>query len=150
MKEKENLRHFDTSGYPVDRRNLHSMAKAKVVGKFKDTCDGRAAREFVGLRAKMYSLYISRHDKKPKMTAKGVKRGFVKKHIRHHMYVRTLKTRKLEHAKYRSFRSVRHNIYTIEQRKVSLSAFDDKRFILSDGVSTLAYGHCDIGKAGFK
>ena len=28
--------------------------------------------------------------------------------------------------------------------KIALSAFDDKRYILNDGVSTLAYGYCDI------
>ena len=32
----------------------------------------------------------------------------------------------------------------ITQNKVALSPFDDKRYILSDGITTLAYGHKDI------
>jgi hypothetical protein len=36
------------------------------------------------------------------------------------------------------------NVYTINQTKVALSNFDDKRFILNDGYSTLAYGHYQI------
>ena len=28
--------------------------------------------------------------------------------------------------------------------KVSLSCFDDKRYVLNDGVKSLAYGHKDI------
>ncbi len=35
-------------------------------------------------------------------------------------------------------------VYTIEQTKVKLSNFDDKRFILNDGYSTLAHGHYRI------
>ena len=39
-----------------------------------------------------------------------------------------------------------HRMYTYEINKVSLSAFDDKRYILADGINTLAYGHKDIPK----
>ena len=42
------------------------------------------------------------------------------------------------------FRNFAHQIYTVQGKKVSLSAFDDKRYILEDGVETLAYGHRDI------
>ena len=41
-------------------------------------------------------------------------------------------------------RSHSHEIYTEEINKVALSADDDKRIILEDGVSTLAYGHYKI------
>ncbi len=33
------------------------------------------------------------------------------------------------------------DVYTINQTKIALSNFDDKRYILDDGYSTLAYGH---------
>jgi len=39
------------------------------------------------------------------------------------------------------FRSHKHNIYTEKVNKVALSADDDKRVILDDGIHTLAYGH---------
>ena len=41
-------------------------------------------------------------------------------------------------------RSRKHEIFTEEINKVALSANDDKRFILPDGVHTLAFGHWRI------
>ena len=40
-------------------------------------------------------------------------------------------------------RSFDHDIHTINVRKISLSAYDDKRFIQDDGISSYAYGHHD-------
>ena len=45
--------------------------------------------------------------------------------------------------KMKSIRSDRHQIKSYEINKVSLSPFDDKRYILDDGISSLAYGHKD-------
>ena len=35
---------------------------------------------------------------------------------------------------------------TYEINKISLSCFDDKRFVLNDGIHTLAYFHKDLKK----
>ena len=40
--------------------------------------------------------------------------------------------------------SKNHNLGTYETNKISLSCFDDKRYILKNGINTLAYGHKDI------
>ena len=40
--------------------------------------------------------------------------------------------------------SKHHNLGTYEANKRSLSCFDDKRYILKNGINTLAYGHRDI------
>ena len=40
----------------------------------------------------------------------------------------------------------KHKIGTYEINKISLSCFDDKRFVLDDGVHTLAYFHKDCNK----
>ena len=37
-----------------------------------------------------------------------------------------------------------HVLYTIETRKRGLCAFDDKRYLLADGIHSLAFGHRDI------
>ena len=126
---------------------MQSDINKKKVGKFKDECDGKAAREFVGLRSKMYSLLVGKDD--AKKTAKGIKRSFVKHHVKHDMYLHTLQSKTCTKAKFRTFRSSKHTVNTVELTKVCLSAFDDKRFILPDGVTTLAYGHCDIGRVHY-
>ena len=38
-------------------------------------------------------------------------------------------------------------LYTMEMNKVSLSAYDDKRYILDDGITSYAYGHYKTLKA---
>ena len=40
----------------------------------------------------------------------------------------------------------KHKIGTYEIDKIPLSCFDDKRFLLDDGVHTLAYFHKDCNK----
>ena len=37
-----------------------------------------------------------------------------------------------------------HEIGTCDLNKISLSCFDDKRYVLGDGINTLAYSHKDI------
>jgi len=41
-------------------------------------------------------------------------------------------------------RSHMHDVYTEEVNKVALSAEDDKRVIMEDGIHTLAYGHYSL------
>jgi hypothetical protein len=130
---------LDTSGYPRDHP-LFSAVNAKVIGKMKDECNGKASLEFVGLRAKMYSL-LTYDDSMAKRTAKSIKKPCVAKHLRHDMYLRMLREKTIEHAKYRLFRSRAHKTETVEYSNVALCAYDDKRFVLDDGVATLAYGH---------
>ena len=142
MQEYSDL--LDTSGYPQSHP-LYSIKNKKIIGKMKDGCNGEPPLEFVGLRAKMYSLLT--HDPSMiKRTAKGIKRRYVSKHVRHEMYLRTLRNRTIEHAKYRLFRSRAHKLETIDCHKIALCAYDDKRYVLDDGVSTFAYGHVNLCK----
>ena len=46
--------------------------------------------------------------------------------------------------KYRTIRSYKHILKTIEINKKCLSAYDEKRYILPDEVHTLAHGHFRI------
>ena len=41
----------------------------------------------------------------------------------------------------KTIRSHSHNIKSYDITKCSLSCFDNKRFLLEDGITTLAYGH---------
>ena len=46
----------------------------------------------------------------------------------------------------RGIKSKKHELVTYESNKRSLSDFDDKRYILSDGINSLPCGHKDIPK----
>ena len=48
------------------------------------------------------------------------------------------------YSKMKVIRSQKHRMYTMEINKDSLSAYDDKRYILNDDIHTLAYGHYRI------
>ena len=95
--------------------------------------------EFVGLRAKMYSLKC---DAKSYTKVKGIQKRYVKKHVRHECFLEVLKnTAKTTTAKFRTFVSSNHTVRTVEITKLCLSAMDDKRYVLDDGLHTMAYGH---------
>jgi hypothetical protein len=40
-----------------------------------------------------------------------------------------------------AIRASRHEMYLIRQRKIALNAYDNKKLLLKDGVTCLAYGH---------
>ena len=46
--------------------------------------------------------------------------------------------------KMKTIRSVNHQLGSYEINKISLSCFDDKRYLLSDGISSFAYCHHKI------
>ena len=134
--------HFDTSDYHKDHP-LYSTTNKKVLGKLKDECAGVPPTEFIGLRAKMYSLL---YDSKEKKTAKGIKKSVVKNAITHRDYKETLFQKESQTHSMTQIRSFGHQLYTVKMNKTSLSPYDDKRYILNDGFTTLAYGHYKIPK----
>ena len=68
----------------------------------------------------------------------------VKKSITHKDYKNCLFTGKEQLRKINVIRSHKHDVYTEEVNKVALSSNDDKRYILDDGINTLAWGHYRI------
>ena len=132
---------FDNSDYSENSPYFDKTNK-KVIGKFKDEAAGIPICEFIGLRSKMYS-YIKDNQKEGK-TAKGIKKNIIKKNLHHENYRGVLFENKQLHHKMKTIRSQKHEIGSYEINKVSLSCFDDKRFILEDGIKSYAYGHYAI------
>ena len=134
---------FDTSDYPEGHPSgIPTGINKKVLGMFKDEAAGKIIKEFVGLRAKLYSYKMD--EGKENKRCKGIKKAVVEKSIRHEDYKTCLTTGKEQLRRQNIIRSYEHEIYTEEINKVALSAADDKRYLLKDSYDTLAWGHYKI------
>ena len=131
---------FDTSNYPEGHPSgIPTGKNKKVLGMMKDEAAGKNIKEFVGLRAKLYSYKMEEGEENKK--CKGIKKAVVAKSIRHENYKTCLQTGKEQLRRQTIIRSYEHNLYLEEVNKIALSAADDKRYLLKDSYDTLAWGH---------
>ena len=137
---------YDTSNFDKNHY-LFNETNKKVLGKFKDECEGVPIKEYVGLRPKMYSI-ITADTAIQFRKAKGVKKCVVKKEITHENYKQSLFEEETFRHGMNMLRSDNHQIYGVHLNKISLSPLDTKRWIADDGVKTLAYGHYKIPSGG--
>ena len=129
---------FDFSNYSKDSK-FSDLTDIKVIGKIKDVSEGKIIDEFLGLKSKMYSM--KNIDGKESNTAKGVNIA-----TEFNEFKDTLFNKKIIRHKMRRIQSKKHKMGTYEINKISLSCFDDKRFVLDDEIHTLAYFHKDLRK----
>lgn len=138
---KKDAHFFDFSDYPKEHA-LFSLANNKVPGVFKDEMRSKGIKKFCGLRSKMYALVYEDNDKDAeRKKAKGVAKAAIERSLRFDMYETTLFDRTEILTTMNFIRSHSHCIQCETVRKKTLSAFDDKRYLLTDGISSLAYGH---------
>lgn len=130
---------FDTSNYPKSHK-LFSKSNENKLGYFKDETKGIPIKEFCSLKPKMYSYIF---DDSQKSTAKGVKKS-VLKNLTHNMYKNVLDEKKFKRCIQQQIISKKHDINTVLVNKKSLCAFYDKKFVLSDGIHSLSFGHYKI------
>ena len=128
---------FDNSDYP-NNSPFYNNANKKVIGKFKDEAAGMPIVEFVGLRSKMYSYM--KDNEQGSRTAKGIKKNVIKQQLGHDKYKDVLFNKKQMCHTMRLIKSERHRIGSYVVDKISLSCFDDKRYIHENGVTSYAYG----------
>ena len=131
----------NNSDYPESSPYYCNVNK-KIIGKFKDEACGIPMTEFIGLKSKMYS-YVKDNEKGGR-TAKGIKKNVINNNIKHEDYKSTLINNEQMHHKMKTIRSQRHQLGSYEINKVSLSCFDDKRYIHDNGTNSYAYGHYKI------
>ena len=129
---------FDFSNYSKDSK-FFDNANKKVIGKMKDEYGGVIIDKFVGLKSKMYS--IKKIDGKESITAKGVNIA-----TEFNEFKDALFNKKIIRHKMKRIQAKKHKIGTYEIDKISLSCFDDKRFVLDNGVYPSAYFHKDCNK----
>ena len=124
---------FDLSNFPVSSKYYCSDNK-KVLGKMKDEYGGKSILKFVGLKSKVYSILDESNNEK--ITSKG-HNGFIEFQ---EFYDTRFKKKFFRHTM-RRIGSKNHNFSTYETNERSLSCFDDKRYILKNGINISAYGH---------
>ena len=107
----------------------------------KDEAGGKIIQQCVCLGARQYSFKMWEDSSEHKRC-----KNVVKKHITHDDYKNCLLNREELMRKMNVIRSHLHDVYTEEVNKVALSAEDDKRVIMEDGIHTLAYGHYRLKK----
>ena len=129
---------YDLSNFPTEHP-MHSNKNKKVPGKMKIETGSETIHEFVGLKPKMYSLLYGK-DVKEMKRAKGVNSSVVRRILRHEDYRKSLMELKRYKHKMRRIGSQNHQLFTFEQEKITLNPYDDKRYILSDGITSVPYG----------
>ena len=92
--------------------------------------------EFVGLKSKMHPM--KKIDGKECNTAKGVSIA-----TEFDKFKDVLFNEKIIRHKMKRIQSKKHKLGTYEIDKISLSCFDEKRYLLDNGIYTLAYFHKD-------
>ena len=115
---------FELSNFPVSSKYYCSDNK-KVVGKMKDEYSRKSILKFLGLKSKMYSILDESNNEKS--TNKG-HNAFIEFQEFHD----TLFQKKILRHTMRGIKSKNHNLGTYETNKISLSCFDDKRYILKN------------------
>ena len=123
---------FDFSNFSKDSK-FYDNQNEMVVGRMKAVYRGIPINTFVGLKSKMHSMISD--DGKESNTAKGVNIATEFNEFRD-----TLFDKKTIRHKMKRIQSKKHKLGICEINKISLSCFD-KRFVLNDGIHTLAYFH---------
>ena len=149
-------------------RPLPKGKNKKVIGLMKDELGGQIMKEFVGLRARLYSyLRDNNHEDKK---AIGTKKCVIKRKLKFQDYKNSLEATQIERRinylrknkidvesliedqkgfiknnkiilkTQQRFKSERHNVFTEVISKIALSSNDDKRMGSIDSIETYAYG----------
>ena len=129
---------FDFSNISKDSK-FYDNQNEMAVGRMKDEYKGIPINKFVVLKSKMHCMLSD--DNKESNTAK-----IVNISIELEEYEETLLNKKIIRHKMKKIQSKNHKICTYEANKISLLCFDGKRFVLDDGIHTLAYFHKDLEK----
>lgn len=136
----EHADEFDFSNYDQSHF-LYSNVNKKVIGKMTDEAKGNVLESFVGVAPKMYS-FLGKGIRKKAM--KGVKKQIVDKYINHKRFKSVLFKQKKLVCRMNLIRSRHHKLYSGNFSKVALHCFDSKRYILADGINTIAHHDCRI------
>lgn len=126
---------LDTSNFPTNHI-MYSEENRGKLGYLKHETT-LPIKEFIGLKAKMYAFVYGDTCKK---TAKGVKKSCLKK-LTSDTYKNILDSKSFLREKQISIMNKKHELNTVMQNKIGLSAYYDKKFVMDDGIFSNSYGH---------
>ena len=110
----------------------------------KDEVNDSEITEVVSVKAKQYA-YLTEKNKCGKR-CKGVRKAVVELDINFKDYKDCVFNRKTLIVEQKGIKSFNHELYTVKETKLALTSFNDKRFLLEDGINSFAYGHKSIPK----
>ena len=97
--------------------------------------------KFQMVEAREDEKFIKKYEETGDKKAKGVKKNVIQREISHSDYRDVIFKGEKMHHQMRCIRSERHQISSYHLNKVSLSPFDNKRYIHNDGITSYAYGN---------
>ncbi|KAI8744649.1 hypothetical protein BgiMline_008451 [Biomphalaria glabrata] len=133
---------IDFSNYPQDHK-LYNERNKSALGKMKNETRDVPIQTFIGLKPKMYSLVYGEREKN---TAVGVQRDYTERNIKSSDYTKCLENKEQQQGTIHKIESLNHQLRTVKETKVTLTCYDDKRYISDEGIQSLAYGHYRIPK----
>ena len=105
----------------------------------KDELGGKIITEFVTLRPKTYPFLTD--DGKEDKRAKGTKKCVIKKMIKFNDYKKCLLNDEVMLKPQQRFISKKHDVYTENNNKITLSNNDDKRIVSLNKITSYPYGY---------
>ena len=157
---KHHFLHDKTNAKVLGKFKYECIEKVKIdiTGETREVNVLSQITEFAGLRAKSYAFekeiiftelkeYERNEFSSPEKLlrqvkkAKGVKKNCVKTKIKVENYRNCIFNNVEVKVAFNSIRSFNHKLVTMQSTKVALCAYDDKRWVWDDGITTYAHGH---------
>ena len=132
---------FDFGNFSKDSK-FYDNQNEMVVGKMKDECKGILINKFFGLKSKMHCMLSDDDEESNTAKEKNIAIEFKE-------YEDALLNKKVIRHKMKRIQIAKHITGIFEVSKTSLSFFDDKRFVLDDGIHTLDYFDKDLKRNRF-
>jgi hypothetical protein len=117
------------------------LVHKKKIGNWSFETGDRVIKRFAGCRAKSYAIDVQ--DDEPIVKSKGIDKRVVKT-FSFEDYYQSVMHKKNLYTFLTRFRTKKLTIYTNKICKLSLNSADDKRYLLPDRISTLAWYHHQI------
>ena len=149
----ELIEHLDLHEYSLDHPFYTQLDKKqyeialkyrdenkKKIGTFSDELSNKYINEFAGLRAKCYSVKTDEGDEKKKCGGTSITSNM--SDFNFSLYKKMVFQEKFTHyAQQNRFYADKHDMLYKSILKKSMDSFDNKRYLLHDGIHTLAHGH---------